>query len=258
MNPTIRQILGLPPTLPSVTDSILVIIDAQGEYAEGLLKVEHADASRAVIRVLLDRYRAAAGSVIHVVADSPAGAPIFTPGTSLAAILPELTPAAGEPVVHKVHASAFTGTTFEAEIRKTQKKKLVVVGYMVRAKRLSPVVPVPPLTTTGPQLRLGDGPRRRRARLRRLRGARRRGRPQPAGRHGRRAGPRQPGRGRRRRGHDHRCEGCAGGVADVLLLARCPYGTPTHSGFAFPVPRNVLASMPSIRVPKMTHHPSCA
>lgn len=127
----IRSILGIPPTVPSVTDSVLAIIDAQGEYAEGLLKVERGPETRAVIKSLLDRYRAAgSGGVIHVVADTPEGAPIFTPGTPLAAILPELTPVDGEPVVHKTHASAFTGTTFKEELDKTGRKKLVVVGYM--------------------------------------------------------------------------------------------------------------------------------
>ncbi|KAL1893535.1 hypothetical protein Sste5346_006364 [Sporothrix stenoceras] len=127
----IRSIFGIPPSVPSVTDSILVIIDAQGEYADGLLKVERSVETRAAIKALLDRYRAAGpGGVVHVVADTPEGAPIFTPGTPLAAILPELTPVDGEPVVHKVHASAFSGTTFKEEVDKIGRKKLVVVGYM--------------------------------------------------------------------------------------------------------------------------------
>lgn len=126
---TIRSILGIPASVPSVADSVLVIIDAQGEYASGLLKVARAVETRAVMKALLDRYRAAGSyNVIHVVNDVPEGAPIFTPGTPLAAILPELEPVNGEPVVHKVHASAFTGTTFKEELDKTGRKKLVVVG----------------------------------------------------------------------------------------------------------------------------------
>ncbi|CAK7204020.1 hypothetical protein SEUCBS139899_006771 [Sporothrix eucalyptigena] len=127
---TIRSLFGIPPSVPSVTDSVLVLIDTQGEYSDGVLKVERATETRAVIKSLLEKYRTAKGSIIHVVADTPPGAPIFTQGTPLAEILPELTPVAGEPVVHKVYASAFTDTTFEEEVKKTQKKKLVVVGYM--------------------------------------------------------------------------------------------------------------------------------
>ncbi|CAK7213577.1 hypothetical protein SBRCBS47491_001852 [Sporothrix bragantina] len=129
----IRSIFGIPPSVPSTTDSVLIIIDHQGEYAEGLLKVERGPETRAVIKQLLDKYRAAKGSVIHVVHDAPEGAPIFTPGTPLAAILPELTPVDGEVVVHKTFASAFNGTTLEDELNKADKKdkkKLVVVGYM--------------------------------------------------------------------------------------------------------------------------------
>ncbi|KIH87063.1 isochorismatase [Sporothrix brasiliensis 5110] len=127
----IRAIYGIPPSLPSLTDSVLVLIDTQGEYADGLLKVEKAAETRAVIKGLLDRYRAAGpNSVVHVAQASREGAPVFTPGTPLADILPELTPTDSEPVVYKRHATAFTGTTFQQELDKIGKKKLVVVGYM--------------------------------------------------------------------------------------------------------------------------------
>ncbi|KAF1817381.1 Isochorismatase hydrolase [Eremomyces bilateralis CBS 781.70] len=127
---TIRSLIGVSPSAPSVTDSVLVIIDAQNEYANGKLKVADVEVSQKVIKALLDKYRASNGSVVHVVADTPPGAPIFTPGTELAEIFEELTPKANEPVVHKHHASAFTGTDFQEQVTKTGKKKLVVVGYM--------------------------------------------------------------------------------------------------------------------------------
>lgn len=132
---TIRTILGVPSNRPTLTDSVLAIIDAQGEYATGLLTTAKVSETRAAIKALLDRYRSAGGSVIHVVADVPAGAPIFTPGTPLAEILEELRPLEGEPVVHKVHASAFTGTTFQENLDKTGKKRLVVVGEFRRGQR---------------------------------------------------------------------------------------------------------------------------
>lgn len=125
---TIRSILGMPSSTPTLVDSVLLIIDAQGEYATGLLKTARIDETRAATKTLLDRYRAAGGSVIHVVQDMPAGAPFCTPNTSLAAILDELTPVAAEPVVAKTHASAFTNTTLQEELVKTDKKKLAVVG----------------------------------------------------------------------------------------------------------------------------------
>ncbi|EXJ79132.1 hypothetical protein A1O3_08633 [Capronia epimyces CBS 606.96] len=94
----IRTILGIPPSTPSVSDSVLIIIDAQNEYLNGLLQVENAESSRKAIRALLERYRNAAGNIVHVVADSAPGAPIFTPGTPLSEIIDELKPKGDEPV----------------------------------------------------------------------------------------------------------------------------------------------------------------
>ncbi len=88
----------------------------------------HVEESRKVIKALLEHYRSSGGVVIHVVADTPSGAPIFTPGTPSAEVLEELTPIAGEPIVHKVHASAFTVPAFKQELDKTGLKKIVVVG----------------------------------------------------------------------------------------------------------------------------------
>ncbi|KIW09928.1 hypothetical protein PV08_11704 [Exophiala spinifera] len=126
----IRSLLGIPDTVPSVTDSVLIIIDAQNEYANGLLQVADVDSSRKVIHKLLQKYRDAKAHVVHVVHDAPAGAPIFTPNTPLAEIIDELQPLSDEPVVHKVHATAFTGTTLQNVLSELGAKNLVLTGYM--------------------------------------------------------------------------------------------------------------------------------
>jgi hypothetical protein len=79
-----RSILGMPANTASTSDSALVIIDAQNEYASGALTVTNAAASGKVIANLLEKYRSANGKVIHVLHKTPEGAPIFTPGTELA------------------------------------------------------------------------------------------------------------------------------------------------------------------------------
>ena len=38
-----RDLVGIPPSTASLHDSTLIIIDAQNEYAEGLLKVTNAE-----------------------------------------------------------------------------------------------------------------------------------------------------------------------------------------------------------------------
>jgi nicotinamidase-related amidase len=99
-------------------------------YADGLLTTVDVKSTRAAISSLLETYRSASASIIHVVHDTPSGAPVFTPGTPLAAEFEELTPRDGEPVVHKQHPGSFTGTDLQDLIQKTGKNQLVIVGYM--------------------------------------------------------------------------------------------------------------------------------
>ncbi|KAK1635116.1 Isochorismatase-like protein [Colletotrichum phormii] len=115
-----RSMLGLPASTASTSDSILVIINAQNEYATGKLAVSDIKASRAKIASLLEKYRVAKAPIIHVVHEVPAGAPIFTPGTELAEELSELKPLEGESVVTKHFLpGSFTG-----------RNKVVLTGYM--------------------------------------------------------------------------------------------------------------------------------
>jgi nicotinamidase-related amidase len=74
----------MPASTASPSDSVLIIIDAQNEYASGALTVTNASASGKAIADLLEKYRSANGKVIHVLHKTPEGAPIFTPGTDLA------------------------------------------------------------------------------------------------------------------------------------------------------------------------------
>lgn len=62
-----RQLAGVPPSTASTKDSVLVIIDAQNEYAQGALKIKNVEASRKNIKDLLEKYRKDGGQVIHVV-----------------------------------------------------------------------------------------------------------------------------------------------------------------------------------------------
>lgn len=78
-----RQIVGASPSSASPVNSILVIIDAQNEYAKGKLKVTNAASSRKAIADLLKKYRDVNGKIVHVVHQTPKGAPVFTPDSKL-------------------------------------------------------------------------------------------------------------------------------------------------------------------------------
>jgi nicotinamidase-related amidase len=67
---------------------------------------------------------------VHIVHQTPAGAPVFTPETDLAKEFAELTPASGEKVISKNYPGSFTGTDLDEFIKKSGIKKLVLTGYM--------------------------------------------------------------------------------------------------------------------------------
>ncbi|RDW84240.1 hypothetical protein BP6252_01830 [Coleophoma cylindrospora] len=125
-----RSLLGLPPSKPTTSDSVLIIIDAQNEYDYGHLEIWDLESSRPNILAVLEKYRAANGDVVHVVHDTPAGTPVFTPGTSTSEIFPELKPLEKEKIVHKTHPSSFTDTVLHGHLQSLGKKKIVLVGYM--------------------------------------------------------------------------------------------------------------------------------
>lgn len=128
-----RSLIGIQPSPASTEDSVLIIIDAQNEYASGHLKVSNVETSRAVIAKLLEKYRAAKAPVVHVVHETPTGAPVFTSGTHLADEFTELKPLAGEEVVTKHFPGSFAETNLQTILEKTGRKKIVLTGYMVSA-----------------------------------------------------------------------------------------------------------------------------
>ncbi|PGG98391.1 hypothetical protein AJ80_09541 [Polytolypa hystricis UAMH7299] len=129
------DIAGIPPLTASTSDSVLIIIDAQNEYANGLLKIRDVEISRVVIKSLLEKYRATAKqtgkqNVVHIVHKTPDGAPVFTTGTQLAEEFDELKPVEGEKLITKLFPNAFAGTDLHEYLQSLGAKKIVLVGYM--------------------------------------------------------------------------------------------------------------------------------
>lgn len=157
-----RELTGATPSTASPSDSTLIIIDAQNEsvpppsslynqsltvnqprYADGLLKTANITSTRPAISHLLETYRSASShattsssnpsNIIHILHSVPAGTPIFTPSTPLAAPFSELTPTASEKVIHKSFPGAFKDTELHAYLQSLpadKGKKIVLAGYM--------------------------------------------------------------------------------------------------------------------------------
>lgn len=121
---------------------LLPLTCCDSRYASGQLKVRDVEKSRAAIASLLEKYRATAKAtgkpnVVHVVHETPAGAPVFTQGTSLAEEFEELKPVGGEKVVVKNFPNSFAKTDLHEYLQGIGAKKVVLVGYMVSRTSVS-------------------------------------------------------------------------------------------------------------------------
>lgn len=130
-----RELIGVTPSTASPTDSTLVIIDAQNEYAKGKLATVDINTTRANIASLLKTYRSNGNgkNIVHVVHQTSPEAPVFTTNTELAEEFAELKPEGGEKVISKNYPSAFASTDLDEYLGGLPEgvgKKVVLVGYM--------------------------------------------------------------------------------------------------------------------------------
>ncbi|MBN8973064.1 MAG: cysteine hydrolase [Rhizobiales bacterium] len=127
---SLLQIAGAPLNPSPLNASVLVIIDAQLEYVKGGLPLQGVDAAIREAALLLAVARKIAMPVFHIVQHAPAGRPLFAEDGPYAAIVPQLTPAAGEIVLRKTLPNSFAGTDLHELIQSTSRKEIVFAGFM--------------------------------------------------------------------------------------------------------------------------------
>ena len=124
--------------------------------------------SRPAIHNLLKKYRAGNGYVAHIRHEVPEGTPVFTPDTKLAKEFSELEEGMDEhkdteTVIGKKFPGSFAETDLDKFVEKSQKKKLVLCGYMAHVSRLPHHrTGYPPLTLACPRARSASRPLRER------------------------------------------------------------------------------------------------
>jgi nicotinamidase-related amidase len=106
----------------------LVVIDAQLGFDDPAWGRRNNPQAEACIGLLLETWRGAGATVVHVhhCSTSPAGS--FQPGTRGSEPKPQAIPQRGELVYEKKVNSAFIGTTLEADLRRLGIQTLVIVG----------------------------------------------------------------------------------------------------------------------------------
>lgn len=126
--PRLLDLVGVSLPAPRLSESVLLIVDAQREYVDGRLPLPGIADSLAVGGRLLARARALGTPVVHVLHRGGAG--LFDPQGSGYAPAAPLLPAPGEVVVEKTTANGFAGTTLAEALAATGRKQLIVIGYM--------------------------------------------------------------------------------------------------------------------------------
>lgn len=126
---TLLEMRGLSLAPARLSDAALVIIDAQGEYRSGRMALPGIDPALARIAALLDRARAAGTPIFHVAQTGQPGT-LFDPETGCGAILREVAPVAGEPVIMKRLPNAFTGTELHERLHQSGRRNLILAGFM--------------------------------------------------------------------------------------------------------------------------------
>lgn len=120
---------GADPAPHSLSQSTLIVIDAQNEYVDGALKLTGVEPALAEIARLLERARKAGTPVIHVQHKGRAGG-LFDVAAHNGAIADQAAPEDGEPVVQKALPNAFAGTELDKALAAAGRKTLIIAGFM--------------------------------------------------------------------------------------------------------------------------------
>jgi nicotinamidase-related amidase len=127
---TMLQMAGAAPTPATMADGVLVIIDAQREYTDGLLPLTGVGPAVEALAVLLDKARKAKAPIVHVRHKGSATGKAFNPTLSGFEIVHMLTPRDGEIIVDKGLPNAFAGTDLATHLKASSRKNLIVGGFM--------------------------------------------------------------------------------------------------------------------------------
>jgi nicotinamidase-related amidase len=126
---TLLEMAGLTPAPAPLSESTIVVIDAQREYVDGKLPLPGVASALDEIGRLLARARAARAPVIHIVHQGRSGG-AFGPDTPGFEVAAPATPAPGEAVVSKTLPNAFASTDLASRLAALKKPQVLLVGFM--------------------------------------------------------------------------------------------------------------------------------
>ena len=126
---TLLELAGADMTPARVADACLILIDLQNEYLDGPIAVDGAETAISDARLLLSAARQNRVPVFHV-AHKGRSDSLFDRDAPRGAIVSPLEPVAGEAIIEKHLPNAFAGTDLDALVRATNRKDIIVCGFM--------------------------------------------------------------------------------------------------------------------------------
>lgn len=126
---TLRQLSGMPDQPAPLSQTALIIVDAQNTYRSGPLELNGVEPALDECARLLARARALAIPVIHIQHDAGPGSP-YDIRSDIGAIADKVAPRDGEPIVVKHYPNAFVGTELDARLKALGVTRVVIAGFM--------------------------------------------------------------------------------------------------------------------------------
>ena len=126
---TIRDLAGLGHSATAVSDSALIIIDAQNTYCEGIMQLEGVQPAMAECKKLLDRFRQAGRPIFHIRHDAGPGTP-YDVSEPIGQIADIVAPSDGESVITKNYPNSFVSTDLDEQLKKAGVTNLILAGFM--------------------------------------------------------------------------------------------------------------------------------
>lgn len=125
---TLLDMAGATAITAKLSNSVLLIIDAQQEYVDGRLPLAGIDDALSVGGELLQRARALGTPVVHIL--HRGSGPFFNPAGSGFLPAMQLKPAEGETIVEKTMANSFAETQLDIALKAIGCNNLIVIGFM--------------------------------------------------------------------------------------------------------------------------------
>ncbi len=127
---TLLSMAGANLTPSSLSNSVLVLIDCQQEYVDGLLPLNGVEAALVEVAELLKKARNSETPIIHIAHRGSEGGMFDRSGGGKGEFAKLAMPRDGEEVIEKSLPNSFTGTSLEEQLKRIGRGELIICGFM--------------------------------------------------------------------------------------------------------------------------------